>query len=114
MSDALLLSQLPFATSTSSSSFTLPSTTTPEHALQSGQHDLLQEHPVHRAHRAHLHALPFDKQRHQESFWRENLQSGGNPAHHNSHIFSGGLEKDALNLFGVCLYLVSRTGTGDG
>ena len=46
MSHPLLLSHLPFHTSTSSSSFTLP-TTTPEHALQSGQYDLLQEHPVH-------------------------------------------------------------------
>ena len=72
MSHPLLLSHLPFTTSSSSSSFTLPFTTTPEHAL----HDLLQEHPVHHA---HLHALPVDKQRHQESLWRENLQSGGNP-----------------------------------
>ena len=36
----------------------------------------LQEHAVHHE---HLHALPVDKQRHQESLWRENLQSGGNP-----------------------------------
>ena len=28
---------------------------------------------------AQLHALPVDKQRHQESLWRENLLSGGNP-----------------------------------
>ena len=41
----LLLSHLPRTASTSSSSFTLPSTTTPEHALQSGQHDNLQETP---------------------------------------------------------------------
>ena len=47
MSHPLLLSHLPFTTSTSSSSFTLPSTTTPEQAAQSGQHDLLQEYPVH-------------------------------------------------------------------
>ena len=47
MSHPLLLSHLPCSTSTSSSSFTLPSTTTPVHALQSGQHDLLQEHPLH-------------------------------------------------------------------
>ena len=67
---------MPFTTITSSSSFTLPSTTTPEHALHSGQHDLLQEHPVHHG---HLQALPVDKQRHQESLWHENLQSGGNP-----------------------------------
>ena len=63
------------ATSTSSSSFTLPSISTPEHAAQSGQHDLLQEHPVHNQ---PLQAFPVDKQRHQESLWRENLQSGGN------------------------------------
>ena len=42
-----LVSHLPCTTSTSSSAFTLPSTTTPEHALQSGQHDLLLEHTVH-------------------------------------------------------------------
>ena len=70
------LPHLPFTTSTSSSSFTLPSTTTPEHALQSGQHDLLQEHSVHPA---HLQAPSVDKLRHQESLWREDLQSGGNP-----------------------------------
>ena len=75
MSHPLLLSHLPFTTSTSSSSFTLLSTTTPEHAAQSGQHDLLQEHPVHHQ---FLQDLPVDKRRHQEPFWRENLQSGGN------------------------------------
>ena len=47
MSHPLLLSHLPRTTSTSSSSFNLPSTTTQEHAAQSGQHDHLQEHPVH-------------------------------------------------------------------
>ena len=41
------MSHQPFTTSTASSSLTLPSTTTPEHALQSGQHDPLQECPVH-------------------------------------------------------------------
>ena len=46
MSHPLLLSHLPCTTSTSSSSFTLLSTTTPEHSLQSGPHDLLQEHLV--------------------------------------------------------------------
>ena len=76
MSHPLLFSHLPFTTSTSSSSFTLPSPTTQEHAAQSVQNGHLQEHP---AHHAHLHALPVDKQRHQESLWRENLQSGGNP-----------------------------------
>ena len=30
-------------------------------------------------------ALPVDMQRHQESLWRENLQSGGKPAQDNSH-----------------------------
>ena len=44
MSRPWLLPHLPCTTITSSSSFTLPSTTTPEHALQSGQRDLLQEH----------------------------------------------------------------------
>ena len=76
MSHPLLFSHLPFTTSTSFSSFTLPSTTTQEHALQSGQHDPLQEQP---AHHKHLQALPVAKQRHQESLWRENMQSGGNP-----------------------------------
>ena len=72
----LCCSLKPRTSSTSSSSITLPSTTTPEHALQSGQQDLLQGHP---AHHEHLQALPVDKQRHQESLWRENLQSAGNP-----------------------------------
>ena len=76
MSHPLLFSHLPFTSSTSSSSFTLPSTTTQEQAAQSVQHDRLQEHPVHHA---HLQALPVDKLRHQESLWHENLQSGGNP-----------------------------------
>ena len=76
MSHPLLLSHLPCTTSTSSSSFTLPSTTTPEHALQSGQHDLLQDHPVRHE---PLRAPRVDKQRHQESLWLENLQSCGNP-----------------------------------
>ena len=35
-----------------------------------------QEHSVHLV---HLQALPVDKLRHQESFWREDMQSGGNP-----------------------------------
>ena len=73
------LLQLPFtssSSSSSSSSFTLPSTTTQEHAAQPVQQDHLQEHPVHHS---HLRVLPVDKQRHQESLWREDLQSGGNP-----------------------------------
>ena len=70
------LPHLPFTTSTSSSSFTLPSTTTQEHASQPVQHDHLREHPIHHA---HLQALPVDKLRHQESLWREDLPSGGNP-----------------------------------
>ena len=89
MSHPLLLSHLPFTTSTSSSSFILPSTTTPEHALQRGQHDLLQEHPVH--HQL-LQDLRVDKQRHQEPLWRENLQSGGNPR----TTFSTGCEPNEL------------------
>ena len=76
MSHPFLFSHLPFPTITSSSSFSLRSTATPEHALQSGQHDLLQEQPVHPA---HLQAPSVDKLRHQESLWREDLQSGGNP-----------------------------------
>ena len=74
MSHPLLLTHLPRTTSTSSS-FTLPSTTTPEHAVQSGQHDLLQEHPVH--HQA-LQAILVDKHRYQQLLWHENLQSDGN------------------------------------
>ena len=50
MSHPLLFSHLPFTTSTSSSSFTLPSTTTQEHAAQPVQHDQLREPPVHHAH----------------------------------------------------------------
>ena len=76
MSHLLLLSHVPFTTSTSSSSFTLLSTTTPERALQSGTHDPLQEHPVHHQ---PLQDLPVDKRRHQEPLLRENLQSGGKP-----------------------------------
>ena len=82
VSHPLLLSHLPFTTSTSSSPFTLPSTTTQEHAAQSGQHDHLHEHQVHHE---HLHALPVDKQRHQESLGRKDLQSWRKPAHDNSH-----------------------------
>ena len=77
MSHPLLLSHLPFTTSTSSSSFTLLSSTTPEH-------------PVH--HQAHLQALPVEKQRHQEPLWRGNLQSGGNPR----NTFSTGYEPKEL------------------
>ena len=76
MSHPLLLSHLPCTTSTSSSSFTLPSTTTQEHAAQRVQHDHLREHPVHHA---NLQSPFVDKLRHQESLWRENLQSGGTP-----------------------------------
>ena len=76
MSHPLLLSHLPCTMSTSSSSFTLPSTTTPEHAPQSGQHDLLQEHPVHHQ---PLQGLTVEKQRYQEPLWRENQQSGRIP-----------------------------------
>ena len=74
MSHILLLTHLPRTTSRSSSSFTLPSTTAPEHALQSGQHDLLQEHPVHHQ---PLQAIPVEKHRYQEPLWHENLQSDG-------------------------------------
>ena len=56
--------------------FLIHSSTTQEHAAQSVQSCHLQEHP---AHHEHLQALPGDKLRHQESLWRENLQSGGNP-----------------------------------
>ena len=61
MSYPLLLSHLPFTSTTSSPSFTLLSTTTKEHAAQSVQYGHLQEHPVHHEH------LPVDKQGHQES-----------------------------------------------
>ena len=66
----------PFTTSKSSSSFTLPSTTTQEHEAQPVQQEPLREHPVHHA---HLQAPSVDKLRHQESLWREDLQSDGNP-----------------------------------
>ena len=57
------LSHLLFTTSKSSSSSpTFPTTH--------------REHPVHHA---HLQAPSVDKLRHQESLWREDLQSGGNP-----------------------------------
>ena len=69
MSHPLLLSHLPRTTSTSCSSFILPSTTTPEHAPQSGQNDLLQEP---------LQARLVEKHRYQEPLWRENLLSDGN------------------------------------
>ena len=71
-----LLPRLSFTTSTSSSSFTLASTTTPEHAQQSGQYDLLQEHPVHHQ---PLQEQQVQKHRYQEPPCRENQQSGGNP-----------------------------------
>ena len=70
------LNHLPFTSSTPFSSFTLPSTTTQEHAAPPVPHDLLQERPVHHA---HFQAFPVNKQLHQESLWRENWQSGGNP-----------------------------------
>ena len=66
---------LAFTTSISSSSFTLPSTTQ-EHAAQSVPQEQLQEHLVHAA---HLQAPSVDVLRHQESLWREDLLSGGNP-----------------------------------
>ena len=69
------LSHLRFTTSTSSSSFSLPSTTQ-EPAVQSVQHDQLREHSVHTA---HLQAPSGDKLCHQESLWREHLQSSGKP-----------------------------------
>ena len=78
------LLHLPFTTSTSSSSFTLPFTTTQEHAAQPEQHDQLREHPVHHA---HLQALPVDKLRHQESPWREKPAEWRKPAHDNFHRF---------------------------
>ena len=75
MSHPCWLLHMPFTTSTSSSSFTLPSITQ-EHAAQSVQHDPLQKHSVHPA---HLQAPLVDKLRHQESLWLEDLQNGGNP-----------------------------------
>ena len=48
---------------------------TEEHAAQSVQQEQLREHPVHPGY----HQAPsVDKLRHQESLWREDLQSGGN------------------------------------
>ena len=49
---------------------------TQEHAAQSVQQEQLREHSVHHQ---PLQDLPVDNLRHQESLWRENLQSGGNP-----------------------------------
>ena len=47
-----------------------------EHALQSEQHDLLQEHPVHHQ---PLQASLVEKHRYQEEpLWHENQQSDGN------------------------------------
>ena len=43
-------------------------------------------------HHAHLQALLVDKQRHEESLWREDLQSGGNPR----KTFSTGCEPKEL------------------
>ena len=62
MSHPLLLSHAPSSMSTSSSSPTYPTTQ--------------REHSVHPA---HLQAPSVDKLRHQESLWRGDLQSGGNP-----------------------------------
>ena len=62
MSHPWLFSHAPSSMSTSSSSPAYP-TTQREH---SAHHALLQDHLV-------------DKLRHQESLWREDLQSGGNP-----------------------------------
>ena len=68
-----LLPHLHFTTSTSSPSFTLLSSTTPEHAAQSEQHDLLQPHPVHHQ---PLHEIQVEKRRYQEEpLCSENLQS---------------------------------------
>ena len=75
------------------SSFT---TTTPEHAPQSGQHDILQEYPVHHQ---PLQDLPVDKQRHKEPHWRENLQSGetrANILHNIKNAFHHILRPDLL------------------
>ena len=62
MSHPRLFSHAPSAMSTSSSSPTYPTTQ--------------REHSVHPA---HLQAPSVDKLRHQESLWREDLQSGGSP-----------------------------------
>ena len=69
------MSHLPFTTSTSSYTSTL-STTQREHSV----------HP------AHLQAPSVDKLRHQESLWREDLQSGGN----SRKTFSTGYEPKEL------------------
>ena len=61
MSHPMLLSHLPFTTSTSSSSFTLPSSTIQEYAARSAQQEQLREHPVHHG---HLQAPSVDKLRH--------------------------------------------------
>ena len=68
-------SMVALTTSTSSSSLPLPCTTQ-EDAAQSVQQEQLREHP---AHHAHPQAPSVDKLSRQESLWREDLQSGGNP-----------------------------------
>ena len=62
MSHPWFVSHAPSSMSTSSSSPTYPAT-----------------QREHSAHPAHLQAHRVDKRRHEESLWRENLQSGGNP-----------------------------------
>ena len=79
-------------TSTSSFSFTLPSTTTPEHAKQSGQYDLLQEQSS--AWSTSSKQRPLEKHRYQEPPCRENQQRGGNPR----NTFSTGYEPKELAL----------------
>ena len=70
-----------------------PPTTTPEHALQSGQHDLLQEQPV--RHQP-LQERPVENYRYQEPLWRENQQSGGNPRNTFCTV-------DELNILARCM-----------
>ena len=110
MSRPLLFSHLPFNTSTSSSSFTLPSTTTQEHAAQPVQHEQLREHPVHHP---HLQALPVDKLRHQESLWRENPAHWRKPAHDNSNRWWAQRASDCLKnrcLFWRSISIICCTG----
>ena len=103
MSHPWLLFHLPFTTSTSSSSFTLPSMTQ-EHAAQSVQLEQLREHP---AHHAHLQAPSLEKLRHQESLWSEELLSGGNPRTTTPTAFPVDKEKERKATRNRAAFLVS-------
>ena len=80
MSHPWLFSHVPSSMSSSSSSPTFPTTQ--------------REHSVHPA---HLQAPSVDKLRHQESLWREDLQSGGNPRKTTPTQGTGDASEDMLH-----------------